>query len=1283
MAQLALSFAQRAVTGIANVLVGGAITSLFSGDRVTGAELEKLHILQSTEGAAMPIVYGRVRIGGQIIWADQPIETRTQVQGGGKGGPRTSERTYTLNFAVGLSEGVIDGIGRVWADGKLLDSNLTQFRFHAGDEDQLPDSLIQVVEGVDRTPAFKGLAYVIFENFPLSQFGNRIPQLSFEVFRSPLEDIATTGLRKRLKGVTLLPSSGEFAYATKAVLADIGPGVVRAENINNSFGGTDILAALDDLQRTLPACDTVSLVVSWFGNDLRCEFCELRPGVELQNKVTIGHDWVVGGVSRTNAHLVSTIDERPAFGGTPSDTSILQAIAELKSRGFRVVFYPFFLMDIPADNTLPDPYGATQQSVYPWRGRITCNPASGQSGSPDKSSSIQSQIAPFFGAAAAQDFEVGDGTINFLGDEEWSLRRMILHYAHLCNLAGGVDAFLISSELRGMTQLRSSQDEYPMVSELTTLAQDVSSILPQVKISYAADWSEYFGHHPQDGSNDVYFHLDSLWSDPAVDFVGIDWYAPLSDWREGSGHADASQYSAIHNLDYLRANVEAGEGYDWFYQSSADRTAQIRTSITDGSHDKPWVFRYKDISNWWANNHFDRPAGVESGSASSWVPQSKPIWFTETGCPAVDKGANQPNVFFDPKSSESQLPYFSNGNRDDLIQRRYCEAILDYWQVGMPTNPTSNIYSGPMIDPANIQIWTWDARPFPDFPTRDLVWSDGANWQLGHWLNGRVGFSSLAAIISDLCKSANISDFSTTSVAGIVTGYTVRGGTSVRDALSPLAECYGFETSERFGTLHFTSVTQGQPVLSLPESALVESKDRTGVQIGIEDIEHLPTGVRIQFSDDAKDYQPAETSVRVENFDPNRLISFSVPLVADHIAMKKISSGVLARSRQKSNELRVILPPSHMALEVADVVRFDQAFIAGQWQIARIEERGRREVWLQSVEFVDNPSLGGAIAAVGAGQSVGIPSRPALLVLDIPLLAGENDRLGPRVAAFADPWIGSIEIRAGSDPRVRALLGRPALLGQVLTSIPAGGVDSRFDESTIIHLNLPGGNLLSITEPEVLDGQNSLAIQHSDGRWEVMQFQFVTLQGDGSWKLSRLLRGQSGTEGVMEVDVPVDAPVVLLDGSSQAASLNTHEFGAVLDWQTRFEGRAVNPDEEAVVSQTYVGRSRLPRKPVHLRAKTTGSGIDISWIRRTRIGGDNWHDPEVPLAETEEVYQFELYVSGMVALSEQLNLPVRHVSDLELTQLFPSGTPSQLDVAVSQISPEAGRGETNRQFLSL
>ncbi|MEQ1433110.1 glycoside hydrolase TIM-barrel-like domain-containing protein, partial [Salmonella enterica] len=88
---------------------------------------------------------------------------------------------------------------------------------------------------------------------------------------------------------------------------------------------------------------------------------------------------------------------------------------------------------------------------------------------------------------------------------------------------------------------------------------------------------------------------------------------------------------------------------------------------------KPWIYRAKDLWNWWANPHIERVGGIELGSATAWTPRSKPIWLTEVGCPAVDKGANQPSACPDARSIEGTSPYFSNGQRDDLIQRRYIE----------------------------------------------------------------------------------------------------------------------------------------------------------------------------------------------------------------------------------------------------------------------------------------------------------------------------------------------------------------------------------------------------------------------------------------------------------------------------------------------------------------------------------------------------------------------------------------------------------------------------------
>ena len=111
------------------------------------------------------------------------------------------------------------------------------------------------------------------------------------------------------------------------------------------------------------------------------------------------------------------------------------------------------------------------------------------------------------------------------------------------------------------------------------------------------------------------------------------------------------------------------------YASPSYRDTQTCPPISDGAHGKPWVFRFKDLRAWWSDAHCYRLGGVESGAPETWVPQPKPCWFTDLGCLAVDRGTNQPNVLFDPKSSESKVPYFSRGWRDDALQRAYLETM--------------------------------------------------------------------------------------------------------------------------------------------------------------------------------------------------------------------------------------------------------------------------------------------------------------------------------------------------------------------------------------------------------------------------------------------------------------------------------------------------------------------------------------------------------------------------------------------------------------------------------
>ncbi|HEU5433057.1 MAG TPA: glycoside hydrolase/phage tail family protein, partial [Thermomicrobiales bacterium] len=441
---------------------------------------------------------------------------------------------------------------------------------------------------------------------------------------------------------------------------------------------------------------------------------------------------------------------------------------------------------------------------------------------------------------------------------------MILHYASLAADAGSVDAFLIGSELKALTRVRSASGVYPAVTALATLAADVKAIVgADTVVSYGADWTEYGAHVVDDAATEVRFPLDALWASPAIDAVGIDYYAPLADWRDAGGQLDLALTDDPHRVGYLAGHLAAGEAYDWFYADRAARDAQVRTPITDGLG-KPWLFRQKDIWNFWSQPHYERVGGIELAAPTAWVPQSKSVWLTEIGCPAVDKGANQPSVFPDPKSSESALPYYSDGTRDDLIQRRYLEAVLGALdpQFGAAAlNPVSSVYGGRMIAPDGIHLWTWDARPYPVFPAASEVWNDAGNWQTGHWLTGRLGATPLDALVGAILADNEVSDADTAALGDGPQGYVVDRPMAPRAMLDPLALAYAFDAVEVDGVLRFVQ-RGGAPVAELVEDDLVLPDERAPAQLTRTQESDLPREVTLGFTDVDADYQPGVAASR-------------------------------------------------------------------------------------------------------------------------------------------------------------------------------------------------------------------------------------------------------------------------------------------------------------------------------------------------------------------------------------------------------------------------------------
>jgi hypothetical protein len=178
------------IGGLLGTAIGGAIDRNLLGGSGRPRESGRISnpALQSaTYGEPIPIIVGRMRTAGNLIWSSG-ITERSSTSGGGKrSGPTTTTYSYAASFAVGLVTGRIVGVGRIWADGKMIRGGDGTFatpvvmRLHDGGEDQAVDPLIAAAQGSDGTPAFRGMSYVVFEDMPLADFGNRIPNLTFEI----------------------------------------------------------------------------------------------------------------------------------------------------------------------------------------------------------------------------------------------------------------------------------------------------------------------------------------------------------------------------------------------------------------------------------------------------------------------------------------------------------------------------------------------------------------------------------------------------------------------------------------------------------------------------------------------------------------------------------------------------------------------------------------------------------------------------------------------------------------------------------------------------------------------------------------------------------------------------------------------------------------------------------------------------------------------------------------------------------------------------------------------
>ncbi len=1190
--------------------VAGSVidSSLRKGGKLSpvhGSRLADLAVQSSAYGKMIPIVYGMVRIGGNIIWS-QPIAesvvTTTSSAGGGKGGggkvsQSSSTYNYSVTLAISVCEGEVSEVSRIWADAKQLDISQFTIRIYKGSETQLPDSLIQSIEGIDNTPAYRGLAYVVLEDFPLADYGNRIPNFSFEVKKKTLyNDYNNQTVEDMINGIVMIPGAGEFVYDTQVESKIPGTqvgfdwvqqGSQQLMNMHNANGIANSLLSLDQLQDTCPNLNWISVTVAWFGDSMDIASCNIMPGVEYQDYATTSPNlWSVAGYDRQSARLITQIASSPQYGGTPDDSSILRYLDEIKRRGYKIIFYPILFMDVTGKQ---------------WRGDLTGN---------------TSAVNNFFNKSCGYN-------------------AFINHYANLVKTK--VDAFIIGSELKGLTKLTDSPGNYPAVNELVSLAAIVkSNVGSTVKITYAADWSEY--HHTDGG----WYHMDPLWASSNIDFIGIDAYFPLTDSPTQS-----------YDIDAVKAGWTSGEGYDWYY-SDTERTIKVNLLPQ---------YAWKNISWFWNNNHIN-PNSV----ATAWTPQLKKIWFTEYGFPSVDCTTNQPNVFFDPTTINSALPYHSKGRVDMRAQRVGIAATELQWS------------GSPMVE--NIFAWAWDARPFPYWPDLSGIWNDGGVWKTGHWLQGKLGISNLAAIILDLTKRSGLveSDIDVSKVSESLEGYVINNQQTIRDAIQILRTAYFFDIVESDNILrcipHGGNVAMDINEIDLvPIKSQRDSRDELYKITRTQEIE-LPKHINVIYLNRIANYQACTQYSQREITNSREVETLDFPLVISDQMAKNIADITLFSDWMGRTNYNFDLPLKYSQLDPSDVITLNINMVSHRMRITSIYLGSpgivRISALAEDVSIYDFYNTASSSQTKLLKENTGI-SLTRLELLDLPLFPSDDkDKPILRSAAngYSNDWSGAVVYRSddnGANYSYFYEINGSACIGTTSTNLDSA-FSTVFDEKNTVTVVLIGKQQLhSVTEIAVLNGANAALIGN-----EVIQFKTAILVGEGQYTLSGLLRGRLGTEWAIDSHIPGER-FILLDGALDKQILPTNIIGLIRQYKAVTIGNnlATAPAQDFAYNAVVL----KPYSPVHISGIRDGSGnLDISWVRRTRSSGD-WRDfVDVPLNETSELYEIDV-MDGIDVIRSLAGLSSPFATYSAAQQIADFGSAqSSVSVKIYQISGAIGRG---------
>ncbi|SNX75022.1 putative tail protein, partial [Cereibacter ovatus] len=463
---------------------------------------------------------------------------------------------------------------------------------------------------------------------------------------------------------------------------------------------------------------------------------------------------------------------------------------------------------------------------------------------------------------------------------------------------------------------------------------------------------------------------------------------------------------------------------------------------------------------------------------------------------------------------------------------------------------------------------------------------------------------------------------------------------------------------------------------------LVASREGEAFELTRGQETELPQALKWQVARADEDYDAALVEARRITVDTTRIASEAFPMAIPPEEAERRCRRALMEAWIGRESATFRLPPSRLALDPADVIRLAHDGREVEFRLVSVADAEARgiEAVRQDRAAYDLPPGDPRPASLASPVVFGTPE---VVMLDLPQITEDQPAHRPLIAAHASPWPGEIAVfRSASTDGFNLLttFGSRARIGTLAFDFYPGPT-SRFDLGNALVVDLLSGTLESVTDVALFGGANAVAVETAAGVWEIVQAGAAELIAPGRYRLTRLLRGQRGTEHAMGNPTPAGARVVVLDATLAALPIAEAELGLPWNWRVGPAARAVSDASYAALGFIPTGRGLVPFAPVHVerpwRTARSPGDLTIRWTRRSRaLVADAWEQVEAPLAEEVESYDVQILDGAVVrrTLTSSTTSVLYTATQQTADWGAPLGPGQMLALRIFQLSNRLGRG---------